>query len=76
MVKLELEYHTFSLFDLTENIVELFLLVQDKNIKFIYEVDPNLPDLIISDSTRLQQVISNLLSNAIKFTPRFGKSKF
>ncbi|NCB12538.1 MAG: response regulator, partial [Erysipelotrichia bacterium] len=75
--KLELEYHTFSLFDLTENIVELFSVsAKDKNIKFIYEVDPNLPDLIISDSTRLQQVISNLLSNAIKFTPRFGKVNF
>ena len=75
--KLELEKHTFSLFDLTENIVELFSVsAKDKNIKFIYEVDPNLPDLIISDSTRLQQVISNLLSNAIKFTPRFGKVNF
>uniref|UniRef100_UPI000A99049A ATP-binding protein n=1 Tax=Aliarcobacter cryaerophilus TaxID=28198 RepID=UPI000A99049A len=75
--KLELEHHTFSLFDLTENIVELFSVsAKDKNIKFIYEVDPNLPDLIISDSTRLQQVISNLLSNAIKFTPRFGKVNF
>ena len=75
--KLELEYHTFSLFDLTESIVELFSVnAKVKNIKFIYEVDPNLPDLIISDSTRLQQVISNLLSNAIKFTPRFGKVNF
>ena len=75
--KLELEKHTFSLFDLTENIVELFSVsAKDKNIEFIYEVDPNLPDLIISDSTRLQQVISNLLSNAIKFTPRFGKVNF
>ncbi len=75
--KLELEYHTFSLFDLTESVVELFSVsAKDKNIKFIYEVDPNLPDLIISDSTRLQQVISNLLSNAIKFTPRFGKVNF
>ncbi|MFW2380037.1 sensor histidine kinase, partial [Aliarcobacter butzleri] len=41
--KLELEYHTFSLFDLTESIVELFSVsAKDKNIKFIYEVDPNL----------------------------------
>ena len=75
--KLELEHHTFSLFDLTESIVELFSVnAKDKNIKFIYEVDPHLPDLIIGDSTRLQQVISNLLSNAIKFTPRFGKVNF
>ena len=75
--KLELEYHTFSLFDLTESIVELFSVsAKDKNIKFIYEVDPHLPDLIIGDSTRLQQVISNLLSNAIKFTPNFGKVTF
>ena len=75
--KLELEHHTFSLFDLTESIVELFSVnAKDKNIKFIYEVDPHLPDLIIGDSTRLQQVISNLLSNAIKFTPNFGKVTF
>ena len=75
--KLELEHHTFSLFDLTESIVELFSVsAKDKNIKFIYEVDPHLPDFIIGDSTRLQQVISNLLSNAIKFTPRFGKVNF
>ena len=45
--KLELEYHTFSLFDLTESIVELFSVsTKDKNIKFIYEVDPHLPDFI------------------------------
>ena len=75
--KLELEHHTFSLFDLTESIVELFSVsTKDKNIKFIYEVDPHLPDFIIGDSTRLQQVISNLLSNAIKFTPNFGKVTF
>ena len=75
--KLEVELSEFSLFDLTENIVELFSInANDKNIKFVYSVDPKLPHLIISDSTRLQQVISNLLSNAIKFTSEYGKIYF
>ena len=75
--KLEVELSEFSLFDLTENIVELFSInATDKNIKFVYCVDPRLPHLIISDSMRIQQVISNLLSNAIKFTSEYGKITF
>jgi PAS domain S-box-containing protein len=75
--KLEVELSEFSLFDLTENIVELFSInAKNKKIKFVYSVDPKLPYLIMSDSTRLQQVISNLLSNAIKFTSEYGKIYF
>ena len=75
--KLEVELNEFSLFDLTEHIVELFSInAKNKNIKFVYSVDPKLPHLILSDSTRLQQVISNLLSNAIKFTSEYGKIYF
>ncbi|WP_368028677.1 response regulator [Arcobacter sp. s6] len=75
--KFELEETEFSLFDLTEHIVELFSVnIKDKDIKFIYKVDPTLPELIISDSFRLQQVLSNFLSNAIKFTPENGRVYF
>ena len=75
--KLEVELSEFSLFDLTENIVELFSInAKDKNLKFIYSVDPKLPHLIVSDSMRIQQVLSNLLSNAIKFTSEYGKIYF
>ncbi len=75
--KLEVELSEFSLFDLTEHIVELFSInANAKNIKFVYSVDPKLPHLIISDSMRIQQVISNLLSNAIKFTSEYGKIYF
>ncbi|MBP9490397.1 MAG: response regulator [Aliarcobacter sp.] len=75
--KLEVELSEFSLFDLTEYIVELFSInATDKNIKFVYSVDSKLPHLIISDSMRIQQVLSNLLSNAIKFTSEYGKIYF
>lgn len=75
--KLELNIQQFSLFDLTENIVELFSVnAKEKNIKFIYNVDSHLPQLLLGDSVRLQQVLSNILSNAIKFTPENGKIFF
>jgi PAS domain S-box-containing protein len=42
----------------------------EKNIEFILEVDNDVPDTLIVDSLRLNQILMNLLSNAIKFTDR------
>lgn len=71
--KLTLEKTKFSLFNLTEDVVELFSISAiEKNLKFFYTIDPTLPSLIQGDSTRLKQVLSNLISNAIKFTPQKG----
>ena len=75
--KLELVYSAFEINEFMENIIELFSIkAKEKNIRFIYDVDPNIPYSVISDSTRLRQVLSNLLSNAIKFTPNYGYVKF
>ena len=40
-----------------------------------YELEKDLPEMIISDSDRLKQILANLLSNSIKFNEKGGKIK-
>nr|WP_113865351.1 aerobic respiration two-component sensor histidine kinase ArcB [Brenneria salicis]NMN93119.1 two-component system aerobic respiration control sensor histidine kinase ArcB [Brenneria salicis ATCC 15712 = DSM 30166]RBP65199.1 PAS/PAC sensor hybrid histidine kinase [Brenneria salicis ATCC 15712 = DSM 30166]RLM31699.1 aerobic respiration two-component sensor histidine kinase ArcB [Brenneria salicis ATCC 15712 = DSM 30166] len=46
------------------------LLAQPKGLKLIVEPHQPLPEKIITDGTRLRQILWNLLSNAVKFTPQ------
>ncbi len=46
------------------------LRAEQKNIEFKIEYLSKLPEVIVSDSKRLQQILVNLLSNAVKFTER------
>jgi CheY-like chemotaxis protein len=43
-----------------------------KSLTITYHADPDLPRVIISDITRVRQILFNLLSNAIKFTDSGG----
>ena len=42
----------------------------DKGIGLNVEVDPKIPEFIITDEHRISQIIRNLMSNAIKFTAK------
>ena len=46
----------------------LNIRAKEKNLDLILDIDENLPNIIIADSLRLNQIFMNLLSNAIKFT--------
>jgi PAS domain S-box-containing protein len=72
--KLELERYAFNLVDCIENVVDLFAAkASEKDIELMADIDPGLPLQMMSDPTRLTQVLSNLVSNAIKFTPKGGE---
>ncbi|WP_448603366.1 PAS domain-containing protein [Thermoleptolyngbya sp.] len=67
--KLELEREPFSLRQCVECAIDLIMpkaLEKDLEVGCLFE--PEVPDLVIGDATRVQQVLVNLLSNAVKFT--------
>lgn len=43
-----------------------------RGLTLAHEIDPGLPAVLVSDSTRLRQILVNLLSNAVKFTHAGG----
>ena len=67
--QISLERHAFSLVEFANRSNEIMRLsAQEKSIDLAFDLDPELPDLVLGDSVRLSQVLNNLVSNAIKFT--------
>ncbi len=67
--KLEVEAQPFLLTDCIETTLELFAAnASEKGLELAYVIDEQTPHAIVSDMTRLRQILANLVSNAMKFT--------
>jgi len=69
--KMVFEQNPFKLATSISTMLHLFeAKVQEKNLILIKEYDNKIPEVLLGDSARLNQIILNLISNAVKFTTK------
>ncbi|HWF18578.1 MAG TPA: response regulator [Verrucomicrobiae bacterium] len=67
--KLELESHPFELHTCIEEALDLLApKAAEKSLDLAYLVEDSIPKILVSDVTRLRQILVNLIGNAVKFT--------
>jgi signal transduction histidine kinase len=68
--KLSLDIQKVNLFELVSNLCSTMKLqFEEKNINLVVVIDEQLQNLnVLSDSTRITQILYNLVGNALKFT--------
>ena len=67
--KLELEHIEFRIEDVLDSLRHVVdLKAQNKQLELLFNVDCDVPEVLVGDPLRLGQVLSNLADNAVKFT--------
>ncbi|WP_051303634.1 response regulator [Psychromonas aquimarina] len=71
--KLIIHSETVKFKTLSRNLYQIFdPVANDRGLEFTIDLDRLLPEAIISDGLRIEQILRNLLSNAMKFTHHGG----
>lgn len=67
--EIEIQKKPFSLIKTLDQVLNIFKhLAQEKGIVLSYSIDTDVPNGILTDESRLRQILVNLVANAIKFT--------
>jgi signal transduction histidine kinase len=71
--QIEIEELPFNLYQQLDTVYNLLRFkAENKGIYLKTEIDENVPEFIVSDSLRINQILINLTNNAIKFTENGG----
>jgi signal transduction histidine kinase/DNA-binding NarL/FixJ family response regulator len=67
--KMEFQYRPVDPHSLFGDITKIFAVkIKSKGLKFITDIDENLPASLLLDEVRIRQMLFNLVGNAVKFT--------
>ncbi|MDH4472873.1 MAG: CheR family methyltransferase [Fluviicola sp.] len=67
--KMTFEKRPFKLQESISAVLHLFeAKIREKEVQFVMEYDPTIPEILVGDPIRLHQILLNLISNAEKFT--------
>ncbi len=67
--KMELYRSNYHLWQMLKDIEEgNFEAVHEKGLKFVLDVDKNIPEHLYGDEDHIRQIIVNLIDNAVKYT--------
>lgn len=73
--RLEVANAPFSLREMVDAVMDLLeSRARDKNLTVSAEIDPRVPDALVGDRLRVDQILINFLNNAIKYTHAGGVS--
>jgi hypothetical protein len=71
--KMDVNYENMNLEEFLDYVERSFRQIAvDKGLEFKINLDKQLPESILTDTQRVQQIINNLVSNAFKFTKEGG----
>lgn len=69
MKHMQLNCTPFSLHNTVKNVINtLNYQAKEKGIELSYIINSNVPELLLGDQVRVQQILLNIIGNAIKFT--------
>ena len=69
--ELKIYNESYNVYDTMDDFVEMIpARLKDKDVKFNYTIEKNIPEVLMGDSLRIKQIILNIISNSIKYTDK------
>lgn len=69
--KVQIEHVTFDLYDVLSQMSNMInVKAYDKGLKLQYDIHHEVPQMLVGDPLRLNQILLNLSNNAVKFTDK------